>query len=114
MILERIGEDPSKHVLAMKWLAYMMQHVDHQGLERVLEYYEKIGWIGTRAKEELSSIASGLKSTGRGEWTLPFRVHLTSLLFISKLADIPIERDLTGINTYIENWINSPEEILSI
>lgn len=114
MILNEIGDDPRKHVLAMKWLAYMMQHVDHLGLEKVLDYYEKIGWIGTRAKEELRSIASGLKSTGKGEWTLPFRVHLTSLIFISRLADMPIERELAGVNAYIDNWINSPEEILSI
>ncbi len=114
MILQKLGDEPKKHVMAMRWLGYMLQYVDHGGLERVLDYYERIGWLGKYAKEELKNIASGLKSTGKGEWTLPFRVHLTSLLVISKLADLPIERELVGTESYLNEWINHPESALSL
>ena len=114
MILEMVGDDPKKHIIAMRWLGYMLQFVDHQGLAKILDYYERIGWLSNEAKEELREIAEGLKSTGKGEWKLPFRVHLTSLLFITKIADIPIEKEIAGIETYVEEWINHPEEALSI
>jgi archaellum component FlaD/FlaE len=114
MLLKDLGDDPRKHILAMRWLGYMLQYVDHQGLSKVLDYYQRIGWISKDAKEELRAIAEGLKSTGKGEWTLPFRVHLTSLLFIAKIAEMPIERDIAGIESYVDEWINHPETALSI
>ena len=114
MLLEKIGEDPKSYVLALRWMGYLLQHVNHQGLYKVLSYYQDIGWISNEVKEKLLTLAQGLKGMGGDEWTLPFRVHLTSLLFIGKLGDVSMERDLAGMEAYIEEWIENPEGILSI
>ncbi len=115
MLLEKLGEDLQSQVLATRWLGYLLQFVDHENLEKLLDYYESIGWLGREAKKKLLIMAKGMKSSGsKNEWVLPHRVHLTSLLFIQRLGGRNEESALAGLETYIKSYIESPEEFLSV
>lgn len=115
MLLPDIGDDLPTQVLATRWLGYLLQFVDHENLQKLLDYYESIGWIGKEAKKKLIAMAKGMKSSGsKNEWVLPHRVHLTSLLFIQRLSGRNQEGELAGLNTYIKSYIESPEEFLSV
>jgi len=115
MLLEDLNEDLQTQVLATRWLGYLLQFVDHENLEKLLEYYESIGWISREAKKKLIIMAKGMKSSGsKNEWVLPHRVHLTSLLFIQRLSGREEESKLAGLDTYIKSYIESPEEFLSV
>ncbi len=115
-MLERLNDGMRSQILALKWLGYLLQHINHEGLKHLLHYYRNIGWIGEDAEKKLISMAEGLKSTGTGEWRLPVRVHLTSLLFIRSLMNESEEdeREIFGLNAYIEQWIQSPDEAISV
>ncbi len=115
-MLERLNDGMRSQILALKWLGYLLQHTNHEGLKHLLHYYRNIGWIGEAAEKKLISMAEGLKSTGTGEWRLPVRVHLTSLLFIKSLMNESEEDEceIIGLNAYIEQWIQKPDEAISV
>jgi len=115
MLLENLGEDLRSQVLATRWLGFLLQYVDHENLKKLLDYYHRIGWISSEVKEKLINLAEGIKSGGsKNEWMLPHRVHLTSLLFIQRLSGENREGELAGLSTYIRDYIESPEEFLSV
>ncbi len=114
MLLNMVKEDLKSHMLAEKWLGYLLQYVDHKELEKLMNYYEKIGWISAESKEKLLKMAEGITSSGKGSWKLPSRVHLTSLLFITYLAGMDIPKDIYGLDTYVRIFTENPEEMFSI
>ena len=113
-MLERINEDVKTQALAVKWLSYLLQQVNHDALKNLLKYYTKVGWIGEYAESQLIALADGIKSAGGKEWKVPARVHMVSLLFIYAMQDIPVEKELAGMNSYIRMWIENPDEVLSL
>ncbi len=114
MILNDLGDDIRSAIIAEKWLGYLLQHMGHGELEKLLEHYEQIGWISENARRKLTKIAEGIVSSGKGNWQLPGRVHITSLLFIAYLAGTGIPREVHEIDTYAKIFIENPEEMLSI
>ena len=113
MLLEKIDEDIKTQVVATRWLGYLLQYTDHKNLEKLFQYYESIGWISPEVRDKLIKLSQGIKSNGKSNWLLPPRMHITSLLFISNLAGINI-KNLTGINAYLNMYVEHPEEFLSI
>ncbi len=115
-MLKKLEDSMRSQILALKWLGYLLQHTNHEGLKHLLHYYRNIGWISETAEKILLSMAEGLKSTGTDEWRLPVRVHLTSLLFIRSLMDESEEDkcEIFGLNAYIEQWIQNPDEAISV
>ncbi len=113
-MLERINDDVKTQVLAVKWLSYLLQQVNHESLKNLLRYYTKVGWISEYVENQLMALAEGIKSAGGKEWKAPARTHLISLIFISAMQDIPVERELAGINSYVRMWIENPDEVLSL
>ncbi len=114
MLLLDIKEDIRTGVIAERWLGYLLQQMNHEELGKLLEYYEKVGWISSTAKNKLMGIAMGIKSSGRGTWQVSSRIHLTSLLFMSYLAGIKLPRELHEINTYAREFIENPESFISV
>ncbi len=114
MLLKRVSEDLKSHILAERWLGYLLQYVNHKELEKLMNYYQEIGWISRDVKENLIRMAEGITSSGKGSWQLPSRVHLTSLLFITALAGMEIPREIYGLDTYVKIFTETPEEIFSV
>ncbi len=115
MLLNEFSDDVETQALVLRWLAYLLQQVDHKNLETLLKYYQDIGWIGESVRKKMLMMAKGIKSSGtKNDWMVPHRVHLTSLLFIEKLKGESLGKDLAGLNTYIKGFIETPEEFLSV
>jgi len=114
MLLVKLNDDLRTGIIAERWLGYLLQHMNHSELEKLLSYYEKIGWISVSAKLKLLSMAAGIKSNAKGTWQVSSRVHLTSLLFIAYLAGQEIPRELYDINAYTKQFIENPESFLSV
>ena len=115
MLLEDLRENVETQALVLRWLAYLLQQVDHKNLETLLKYYQDIRWISEDVRKKLLFMAKGIKSSGiKNEWMVPHRVHLTSLLFIEKLRGESPGKDLAGLNAYIKGFIETPEEFLSV
>ncbi len=114
MILESVEDDLRSNLLVEKWLGYLLQYMDHDALNKLMDYYQRIGWISESAKKKLISIAEGINSSRKGTWQVPSRVHITSLLFIFYLAHGEIPREIYGIKAYIDEFTANPEGMLSL
>ena len=114
MLLRDVPGDIRSVAVAQKWLAYLLQQVDHEGLKRLLDYYQSIGLISSEAREKLLTMAAGIKSTARGEFPVPGRVHIVSLLFMAYLSNSRIPPELYEVNTYARLFAENPEQFLSV
>ncbi len=114
MLLSTLPENIETYTMVHRWLGFLLQHMDHNELSKLMKHYEKIGWLSEEAAEKLLIIAQGIKSSGTGTWQVPSRVHLTSLLFIAYISKREIPRELYSIDTYATVFTEKPEAMLSI
>ncbi len=114
MLLKTLPDDINTYVMIHKWLGFLLQHIDHKELEKLMEYYQNIGWLSAESREKLISIAEGINSSGKGNWKLPSRVHISSLLFITHLANLELPPDIYSLGSYAEMFTEHPEEFFTV
>ncbi len=114
MLLERLPDSPDAYAMVQRWLGFLLQHMNHGELSKLLEYYTNIGWISKEVQRHLNEIAQGIKSSGTGTWQVPSRVHLTSLLFIVHLSGRDMPRELYSAIAYSDIYTGEPETVVSI
>ncbi|ADT84182.1 FlaD/FlaE family flagellar protein [Thermococcus barophilus] len=97
--LERIPQDMTSTMIALKWLGFLIDRVGMQNLENILEFYYEIGWISENVLNTLLKYANGTKPhhrepNWRPEDKLTIQDHLISLLFIERLRGVRITREI--------------------
>jgi len=100
LLAERSGPDLSKPYLdrlpdaytaqleVFEWLEGLLTAAGHDGTLSALEYYESIGWLSERSREELEDVASGLSAPAPepAAQSLDIDDHRESLLYVARLA----------------------------
>lgn len=95
--LEKIPDDATSIIIAMKWLDFLLERVGLNNLSDVLEYYIDLGWISEDVHMQLMKLARGIKLIKEPDWKpterLTLEDHIISLLFIERLRGGRIPRD---------------------
>ncbi len=95
--LEKLPNDATSIILAMKWLDFLLERVGLNNLSDVLEYYIDLGWISEDVHMQLMKLARGIKLIKEPDWKpterLTLEDHIISLLFIERLRGVKISRD---------------------
>lgn len=84
--LDRLPDAYSAQLEVFEWLEWMLAAGGHDGTLTALAYYESIGWLSARSREELADVVAGLsapQATGR---TLDIDDHRESLTHVARLA----------------------------
>jgi len=113
--LAELPSDLEAMVTVFKWIDYLLHRVKRERLMQLMSYYEEIGWIGPRAKEQLLNIARGtlqdttsfteegevleganpmkqeLEYQRINEYRMTASEHVRSLMFIMKILGEPVE-----------------------
>ncbi|WP_456396416.1 FlaD/FlaE family flagellar protein [Thermococcus sp.] len=97
--LEKIPQDMTSTMIALKWLGFLIDRAGMQNLENVLEFYYEIGWISEEVLNTMLKYANGTKPhhrepNWRPEDKLTIQDHLISLLFIERLRGVRISREI--------------------
>jgi archaellum component FlaD/FlaE len=119
-ILTEINREYMTLTLLMRWIEFLMERVTREKLSLVMDYYVNIGWISDKVRveamtyargemqdvtkymqheEEISDESPELKVSPAAaykkvdDWRLSADDHLKSLLFITKMAGIEVDRD---------------------
>ena len=119
-ILMDIRRDPMTLTLLMRWVEFLLERVTREKFSLVIDYYVEIGWISGNVRSQVLAYARGemqditkymggeedisdespdLKVTSAAvykkvdDWRLSADDHLKSMLFISKMAGIEVDRD---------------------
>ncbi|MFC3476242.1 FlaD/FlaE family flagellar protein [Halobacterium litoreum] len=85
-------------VVSLEWLNYLLAEFGPKNTVRTLNYYERIGWIGEPARDQLFDYLEGLTDSDYlyreefGTTELTMDDHLKSLDYIEELASEDIER----------------------
>jgi len=98
-----LQEPPSGYladVVVFEWLTGLLDEFGPRNTVRTLNYYERIGWISTEAKDHLFTVLEGLSDSDHvyrqemGTTELTMDDHLQSLEYIEELADGDLERGI--------------------
>lgn len=86
--LDRLPDAYTAQLEVFDWLEELLTVAGHDATMSALEYYESIGWLSERSREELADIASGLSAPGveTAAPSLGVDDHRESLLCIARLA----------------------------
>lgn len=76
-------------MLMLNWADMLLKHAPgREGVERMLEYYCNVGWLGEPARDQLLAYVDGIAPASEAsdrDWRAGVEVHEKSLLFIEKL-----------------------------
>ncbi|MCZ7358270.1 MAG: hypothetical protein O8C66_06260 [Candidatus Methanoperedens sp.] len=78
--------DDSTKYLQRKWLLFMLERVGHNNLQRLLDYYESLGWISGDVAKKLFELANKEKRYNGPTWTLSAQEHGESMFFIERIS----------------------------
>jgi len=119
-ILTEIRREYMTLTLLMRWIEFLLERVTREKLSLVMDYYVSVGWMSDKARSEAMTYARGemqdvtkymqheedisdespeLKVSPAAvykkvdDWRLSADDHLKSLLFITKMAGIEVDRD---------------------
>lgn len=119
-ILTQIKHDYLTLTLMVRWVEFLFERVTREKFPQVLDYYVEVGWMSEDVRSEVMAYARGemqdvTKYMPREEeisdetpdmkessvavykkvddWRLSADDHLKSLLFISKMAGIEVDKD---------------------
>ncbi len=84
--LDRLPDAYTAQLEVFEWLEVLFQRADREKAIAALEYYESIGWLSERSREELIDVASGLSVSGPAGGSLGINDHRESLLYVARLA----------------------------
>jgi flagellar protein FlaD len=118
-ILEKISYDYRTVILVMRWIEFMFERVTRDRISALLDYYKDVGWISETVKSQIMAYARGeiqnilrfepddvdedvlLDSSPKqpsdykkvSDWRLSADDHLKSLLFVTKIAGLEVNKD---------------------
>jgi flagellar protein FlaD len=118
-ILEAISYDYRTVILVMRWIEFMFERVTRDRISALLDYYKDVGWISETVKSQIMAYARGeiqnilsfepddvdeevlLDSSPKqpsdykkvSDWRLSADDHLKSLLFVTKIAGLEVNKD---------------------
>ena len=86
--LDRLPDAYTAQLEVFEWLERLLTAAGHEATLSALEYYESIGWLSERSREELEEVASGLSAPGpeAAAPSLGVDDHRESLLYVARLA----------------------------
>lgn len=84
--LDRLPDAYSAQLEVFEWLETMLESGGKEATLSALEYYESIGWLSERSREELEDIAAGLPAETAAGASLCIADHRESLLYVARLA----------------------------
>lgn len=118
-ILPEISYDYRTVILVMRWIEFMFERVTRDRISALLDYYKDVGWISEKVKSQIMAYARGeiqnilrfepedvdeevlLDSSPKqpsdykkvSDWRLSADDHLKSLLFVTKIAGLEVNKD---------------------
>lgn len=118
-ILNEISYDYRTVILVLRWIEFMFERVTRERISALLDYYKDIGWISDKVKSQIMAYARGeiqnvlsfepdesdenvlLETSAKqpsdykkvSDWRLSADDHLKSLLFVTKIANISVNKD---------------------
>ncbi|MEA3557955.1 MAG: FlaD/FlaE family flagellar protein, partial [Candidatus Thermoplasmatota archaeon] len=118
-ILDEITYDYHTVILVMRWIEFMFERVTRERISALLDYYKDVGWISETVKSQIMAYARGeiqnilrfepedveeevlLESSQKqpsdykkvSDWRLSADDHLKSLLFVTKIAGLKVNKD---------------------
>jgi flagellar protein FlaD len=118
-ILEEITYDYRTVIIVMRWVEFMFERVTRDRISALLDYYKDVGWISETVKSQIMAYARGeiqnilrfepddvdeetlidspLKQPSDykkvSDWRLSADDHLKSLLFVTKIAGLKVNKD---------------------
>ena len=84
--LDRLPDAYTAQLEVFEWLDGLLERAGRDGTMSALEYYESIGWLSERSREELMDVASGLSAATAAEQPLDVDDHRESLVYVARLA----------------------------
>ncbi|CCQ36944.1 fla cluster protein FlaD [Natronomonas moolapensis 8.8.11] len=86
--LDRLPDAYTAQLEVFEWLEELLTAAGRDGALSALEYYESIGWLSERSREELEDVASGLSDPApeAAAPSLGIEDHRGSLVYIARLA----------------------------
>lgn len=58
-ILEDLPCDMESMITTFRWIDFLLHRVKRERMAQLMSYYQEIGWIGSKAKAQILSIARG-------------------------------------------------------
>ncbi|GBE56932.1 archaeal flagella protein [archaeon BMS3Bbin16] len=94
-ILSEISDSPIDLFFILKWLDFMLKQGGYYTLLEALDFYVDVEWISQGVKELLVRHAKGIRNStsdiaADACGAMSFDDHMTSLIFISKLASVEL------------------------
>ena len=84
--LDRLPDAYSAQLEVFEWLETMLESGGKEATLSALEYYESIGWLSERSREELEDVAAGLPAETAAGASLRIADHRESLVYVARLA----------------------------
>ncbi len=84
--LDRLPDAYSAQLEVFEWLERLLESGGHDATLSALEYYESIGWLSERSREELEDVVAGLPEAESVGASLRLDDHRESLLYVARLA----------------------------
>ena len=85
-------------MVILEWLSFLLKEFDSRNTVRAINYYERIGWIGSDMREHLITVLMGLTDSEYlyrdefGATDLHMSDHMKSLEYIEELSEGNINR----------------------
>ncbi|NEU58887.1 FlaD/FlaE family flagellar protein [Halorussus sp. MSC15.2] len=92
--LEALPNQYSTEVVVFEWLDLLINKAGFENTGNALEYYEEVGWITTRVRENLREYMRGFSEVDSfdpdkpGPADLDVDDHVLSLVYIARLASV--------------------------
>ena len=95
--LETIKADPTRVIVLLNWIEFLIEKVGRNNLMDALDYYIDIGWISEDVRLEILAYARGIDyNIEKPTWKLLPEDHTKSLLFIERLSGRKIDKNVLG------------------
>ncbi|AEH60420.1 flagella protein [Methanosalsum zhilinae DSM 4017] len=93
--LETIKSDPTRVIVLLNWIEFLIEKVGRNNLMDALDYYIDIGWINEDVRLEILAYARGIDyNVEKTTWRLLPEDHTKSLLFIERLSGRKIDKNM--------------------
>ncbi|WP_276280488.1 FlaD/FlaE family flagellar protein [Halorussus caseinilyticus] len=92
--LDRLPDQYSTEVVVFEWLDFLINKAGFENTGNALQYYEEVGWITERVREELREYMRGFSEVESfdpdkpGPAALDVDDHVLSLVYIARLASV--------------------------
>jgi archaellum component FlaD/FlaE len=84
--LDTLPDAYSAQLEVFEWLDELLSAAGREATLSALAYYESIGWLSERSREELEDVAAGLSTPDAVGRPLDIDDHRESLIYVARLA----------------------------